>query len=402
MKIKNAEVIVCSPGRNFVTLKVYTDEGVHGLGDATLNGREKSVVTYLNDYCIPCLIGRDPSNIEDIWNYFYRGAYWRRGPVTMAAIGAIDTALWDIKGKVLNTPVYNLIGGRSRSKILAYCHSGGANMEETVDDVGRQVEKGFKAIRVQTGIPGIRSIYGISDDKKPYEPAKKGLPEETSWAPSKYMSFIPKLFAKIRDIYGDDIELLHDVHHRCTPIEAARLAKEMEPFRLFWLEDPVSGELQEGLRLIRDHSVTPLATGEVFNSIYDYTTLFTEQLIDYFRTPISHGGGITHLLKIAAFAAVYHIKSGFHGATDLSPVNMTAALHFDMAINNFGIQEYMPHQPLVSEVFKTGYYYEQGYLYLKDAAGLGVDIDEKAAKKYPYQRAYLPVNRKEDGTMFNW
>jgi mannonate dehydratase len=402
MKITNAEVIVCSPGRNFVTLKVYTDEGVYGLGDATLNGREKSVVSYLKDYCIPCLIGRDPSNIEDIWNYFYRGAYWRRGPVTMAAIGAIDTALWDIKGKVLNTPVYNLIGGRSRSKILAYCHSGGAGMEETVDDVGKQVEKGFKAIRVQTGIPGIRSIYGISNDKKPYEPAKRGMPEETSWSPSKYMSFIPKLFSKIRDIYGDDIELLHDVHHRCTPIEAARLAKELEPFRLFWLEDPVSGELQEGLRLIRDHSVTPLATGEVFNSVYDYTTLFTEQLIDYFRTPISHGGGITHLLKIAAFASAYHIKSGFHGATDLSPVNMAAALHFDMAINNFGIQEYMPHQPLVSEVFKTEYYYEQGYLYLKDVNGLGVDIDEKAAKKYPYQRAYLPVNRKEDGTMFNW
>jgi mannonate dehydratase len=402
MKITRGDVIVSSPGRNFVTLKLYTDEGLYGLGDATLNGREKAVVSYLKDYCIPCLTGKDPANIEDIWQYFYRGAYWRRGPVTMAAIGAIDTALWDIKGKVLDTPVYNLIGGKSREKVLVYSHASGADIEETVDETGKKIEQGFRAIRIQSGIPGIEGTYGVSDDKKPYEPADGSLPKETSWSASKYLNFIPKLFEKVRSVYGDDIELLHDVHHRCTPIEAARLAKELEPWHLFWIEDPVPGELQEGLRLIRKHSVTPVAMGEILNTIYDYTTLFTEQLIDFFRTPVSHGGGITHLLKIASFASVYHIKSGFHGATDLSPVTMSAALHFDLAINNFGIQEYMPHKPLVSEVFKTGYHFEKGYLHITDTPGLGVDIDEKAAKKYPYKKAYLPVNRKTDGTMFNW
>src|SRR5690606_32538266 len=200
----------------------------------------------------------------------------------------------------------------------------------------------------------------------------------------------------------DDVHLLHDVHHRCTPIEAARLAKELEPYHLFWLEDAVTGQLQEGLRLVRQHSTTPLAIGEVFNTAYDYTTLITEQLIDFVRMPLSHGGGITHLSKVAALAALYHVQTGFHGATDLSPVSLAASLHFDLAINNFGIQEYMPHAPSVSEVFTTGYRYESGFLHLDDAPGIGVDLDEERAKRYPYVPAALPVNRKGDGTLFYW
>jgi mannonate dehydratase len=402
MKIVNVRIIVCSPSRNFVTLKIYTDQGIYGLGDATLNGREKAVVSYLEEYCVPCLIGKDPFNIEDIWHYFYRGVYWRRGPVTMTAIAAIDMALWDIKGKALNTPVYNLIGGKSRNKVLVYSHANGKDIEECVDVVGGQMEGGVRAIRVQSGIPGIDKIYGVSKENKPYEPAERGLPSESLWETEKYLNHLPRLFRRLRDVHGDELHLLHDAHHRCTPIEAARLAKELEPYHLFWLEDAVSGELQEGLRLIRKHSVTPIAMGEVFNTIYDYTTLFTEQLIDYIRMPIVHGGGISHLLKVAAMASVYHIRTGFHGATDLSPVNLAAALHFDLAINNFGIQEYMPHQSIVNEVFQTNYFFQDGFLFLEDKPGLGVDLDEKAAEKFPYQRAYLPINRKSDGTMFNW
>jgi mannonate dehydratase len=402
MKITDAKVIVCSPGRNFVTLKIFTDTGVYGLGDATLNGMEKAVATYLNDYCIPALIGRDPRNTEDIWNYFYKGVYWKRGAVSMTAVSAIDIALWDIKGKVLNTPVYNLIGGKSREKILVYCHANGRDTEETLDKAGMEIDKGFRAVRVQSGIPGIEHTYGVPKDGKPYEPAKKGLAHEELWDTSRYLNFIPSLFEKVRSRYGEDIHLLHDVHHRCTPIEAARLAKELEPFHLFWLEDPVSGELQEGLRLLRKHSTTPVAIGEVFNSVYDYTSLITEQLIDYVRMPLVHGGGITHLLKVAAMASVYHIQTGFHGATDLSPVNLAASLHFNLAINNFGIQEYMPHQEIVNDVFKTNYHFKDGFLYIDDSPGTGVDIDEKMAIKYPYQKASLPVNRKSDGTMFYW
>src|SRR5690606_1893780 len=277
--------------------------------------REKAVVAYLEEHCIPALIGRDARNTEDLWHYFYRGAYWKRGPVTMAALSAIDLALWDIKAKALNTPLYNLLGGKSRDRVLVYAHANGKDPGETLEAVGKKRDEGFLAIRVQSGIPGMSAIYGVAQGDQPYEPAQRGLPKEERWDTAKYLSFVPKLFRSVRDTYGDDVHLLHDVHHRCTPIEAARLAKELEPYHLFWLEDAVTGELQEGLRLVRQHSTTPLAIGEVFNTAYDYTTLITEQLIDFVRMPLSHGGGITHLSKVAALAALYHVQTGFHGAT---------------------------------------------------------------------------------------
>jgi mannonate dehydratase len=402
MKITDAKVILTCPGRNFVTLKIFTDQGVYGLGDATLNGLEKPVVSFLEDYCIPALIGMDPRNIEDIWHYFYKGVYWKRGSVSMTALSAIDMALWDIKGKVLNTPLYNLLGGKSREKILVYAHANGKNLEDTLEKVAIEKEKGFLAIRVQSGVPGISHAYGVAGNSKFYEPAHKGLPHTEFWDTSKYLNYLPQLFESVRAAFGNDMHLLHDVHHRCTPIEAARLAKDLEPYHLFWLEDPVSGELQEGLRVIRKHSTTPIAIGEVFNSVYDYTTLITEQLIDYIRMPIVHGGGITHLKKVADFASIYHIATGFHGATDLSPINLAAAIQFNIAINNFGIQEYMPHQDIVNDVFSTNYSFKNGFLTLEDRPGIGVDLDEKKAAKYPYEMACLPVNRKTDGTMFYW
>ena len=402
MKITAARLIVCSPDRNFVTLKIETDEGIHGIGDATLNGRELAVAAYLEEHVIPCLIGRDPAQIEDIWQYLYRGAYWRRGPVTMSAIAAVDVALWDIKGKALNTPVYNLLGGKSRTGVLVYGHANGRDIEETSDEVGKYKEMGYRAIRVQSGIPGLPSTYGVAKDRMFYEPAEKGLPPENIWSTEKYLLHVPKLFESLRLKYGDDIHLLHDVHHRLTPIEAARLGKSLEPYHLFWLEDPVAAELQEGFRLIRQHTTTPLAVGEVFNSIWDANLLITEQLIDYIRMTVVHSGGLTHLKKIASLAEIYHVRTGSHGATDLSPVAMAAALHFDISINNFGIQEYMRHTSQTDEVFPHAYSFKDGFLYPGDAPGLGVDYDEKLGESFPYGRAYLPVNRKLDGTMFNW
>jgi mannonate dehydratase len=402
VKITDAKVLVTSPGRNFVTLKVYTDEGIYGLGDATLNGRELAVASYLKDHLVPCLIGRDPFQTEDIWQYFYKGAYWRRGPVTMAAIGAIDVAMWDIKGKALNTPVYNLLGGKSRNAVLVYGHANGRDLEETVDEVGKYIELGYKAIRAQSGIPGILSTYGVAKGKFYYEPAERGLPTESVWSTDKYLLFVPKLFETLRVKYGDDIPLLHDAHHRLTPIEAARLGKSLEPYHLFWLEDAVTAELQEGFRVVRQHTTTPLALGEVFNTIWDAQTVISEQLIDYIRMATVHSGGLTHLKKVASFAEIYHVMTACHGATDLSPVSLAAALHFDIAVNNFGIQEYMLHTKETDEVFPHSYSFNRGDLYPGDAPGLGVDYNEKLAEKFPYERAYLPVNRKMDGTMFNW
>jgi len=402
MKITAARLIITSPDRNFVTLKIETDEGIYGLGDATLNGRELAVAAYLNEHVIPCLIGRDPAQIEDIWQYLYRGAYWRRGPVTMTAIAAVDVALWDIKGKALNTPVYNLLGGASRQGCLVYSHANGADIAEAIDSVQHHQALGYLAIRAQAGVPGVASSYGVPKSGKPYEPAERGLPSESLWSTERYLNFAPKLFDALRKAVGEDLHLLHDVHHRLTPIEAARLGKALEPYHLFWLEDPVPAELQEGFKLIRQHTTTPIATGEVFNSIYDAQDLISNQLIDYLRMTIVHAGGITHLKKAADFAALYHVRTGFHGATDLSPVTMAAALHFGLAIHNFGIQEHMPHTSLTDEVFPHAYTFDAGYMHPGNAPGLGVDIDEALAAKHPYQRAYLPVARKLDGTLTDW
>jgi mannonate dehydratase len=402
MKIVDARVNVCCPGRNFVTLKLATEDGIYGLGDATLNGRELAVASYLTDHVLPLLIGRDARRIEDTWQYLYKGAYWRRGPVTMAAISAVDTALWDIKAKSLNVPLYQLLGGASRDSVLIYGHASGADIETTVEAFAHYIELGYKAIRAQSGIPGLNSTYGVGGGAMAYEPAEKNAPPENQWSTEQYLRFVPQLLTRLRKEFGPEIHMLHDAHHRLTPIEAARLGKDLEPFRLFWLEDPTPAELQESFRLIRRHTTTPLAVGEVFNTIYDCQQLIQEQLIDFIRTTVVHAGGITHLRKIANLAEIYQVRTGCHGATDMSPVSMGAALHFDLSVHNFGIQEFMQHTEDTNKVFPHAYSLKDGVMHPGNAPGIGVELDESLAAKYPYQRAYLPINRKLDGTMHSW
>jgi len=402
MRIANAKVIVTSPGRNFVTLKITTDDGLTGIGDATLNGREKAVVAYLEDHVVPTLVGRDAARIEDIWQYLYRGAYWRRGPVTMRAIAAVDVALWDIKAKAAGMPLYDLLGGKSRQGVLVYGHANGEDNEQTCDEVERYLGLGYKAVRAQSGVPGLEKPYGVSGDKMFYEPADAALPTETVWSTPKYLNHTPKLFDHLRERLGFGFELLHDVHHRLTPIEAARLGKALEPYRLFWLEDPTPAENQEAFRLIRQHTTTPLAVGEIFNTLWDAKDLIQHQLIDYIRATVVGAGGITHLRRIADFAAVWQVRTGCHGATDLSPVTMGAALHFDTWVPNFGIQEYMRHTEETDAVFPHAYRFADGLMLPGEAPGHGVEIDEALAAKYPYDPRQLPVARLEDGTMWNW
>ncbi|CAB3945984.1 D-mannonate dehydratase ManD [Achromobacter piechaudii] len=403
MKITNARVIVCSPGRNFVTLKIETDQGLTGIGDATLNGRELAVSAYLTEHVIPCLIGRDAHQIEDIWQYLYKGAYWRRGPVTMTAIAAVDTALWDLKAKAAGLPLYQLLGGKSRSGVMVYGHANGSDIEHTVDEVLRYADMGYRAIRAQSGVPGLDKVYGVGCGNLFYEPADADLPSEHDWSTEKYLRHTPQLFERVREKLGFEHHLLHDVHHRLTPIEAGRLGKSLEPYNLFWMEDATPAENQDAFRLIRQHTTTPLAVGEIFNSIWDCKDLVQNQLIDYIRTTVVHAGGITHLRRIADLASLYQVRTGCHGATDLSPVCMGAALHFDLWVPNFGIQEYMRHTEETDAVFPHAYTFDQGMLYPGDVPGHGVDIDEKLAAKYPYKRAYLPVNRlQQDGTLWNW
>jgi mannonate dehydratase len=403
MRIADARVVVCCPGRNFVTLRITTEEGLTGLGDATLNGRELAVASYLADHVCPTLLGRDASRIEDTWQYLYKGAYWRGGPVGMTAIAAVDTALWDIKAKAAGMPLYQLLGGRARDGVLVYGHANGADVAEVADWVARYVELGYRAVRVQFGIPGLDTTYGVATEKLYYEPATPGsAPVEHRWSTEHYLRFVPGAIAAIRDRFGWDLHLLHDVHHRLTPIEAADLGKRLEDVRLFWLEDPLPAELQEGLRLVRQHTTTPIALGEVLPTIWDFRTLIIEQLIDYVRTSVQRAGGISHLRKIASLAELHHVRTGCHGATDLSPICMAAALHLGIAVSNFGIQEYMPHTPETDEVFRRTYSFADGYMHPGEEPGLGVELDEAAAKRYPYERAYLPVNRLLDGTMHSW
>jgi len=401
MKIVSGRIVTCSPGRNFVTLVLETEDGVTGLGDATLNGRELAVASYLADHVIPAMVGRDARRIEDLWQFLYKGAYWRRGPVTMSAIAAVDSALWDIKGKALGVPVYQLLGGASREAVMVYGHASGVTVDDTVEAVARYAARGYRAVRAQCSVPGVEGTYGIGH-KDHYEPAQRGPIEETAWSSERYLASVPPLFERLRREFGSDLHLLHDAHHRLTPIEAARLGRSLEPHALFWLEDPTPAETQESFRLIRQHTTTPLAVGEVFNSIHDCRVLIQEQLIDYVRATVVHAGGLSHLRKIAALAEIYGVRTGSHGATDLSPVCLAAALHFDLSVHNFGIQEYMPHSYDTDRVFSHAYTFADGFMHPGDVPGLGVGLDETLAATFPYQRAYLPVARCLDGTMHDW
>jgi mannonate dehydratase len=412
MAIARIDVDVTSPGRNFVTAVVTTSDGIVGLGDGTLNGRELAVVSYLRDHVAPTLIGRDESQIESIWQYLYRSPYWRRGPVTMAAVAAIDMALWDIAAKKAGVPLYKLLGGASRTGLLSYAHASGTTVEKLNEAIHGYVEQGFRAVRIQSGVPGLDQIYGVHDSapggRYEYEPAGRTSagaamrPAEETWDTAAYLRHLPSVFAAVREEFGGDLRILHDGHHRMSPIEAARLAKDIEPYAPFWLEDCTPGEDQTALRLVRHHSTTPLAIGEVFNSVHDYQTLITERLIDYVRSSATHAGGITGLRQIMTFAGIYGIRSGFHGPTDVSPVGMAANLHLGLALHNFGIQEYMPHSETTLSVFATSYRFEDGLLHPGETPGLGVELDREAAARFEYQPAYLPVNRLRDGSVHDW
>ena len=406
LKITSAEVFIGGPGKNYVTLKIMTDQGIYGLGDATLNTRETLPAAYLTDYLIPMLIGMDPRKSEDIWQYFYRGAYFRRGPIAMAAIGAIDMALWDIKGKLAGLPVYDLLGGKSRDSALVYAHATGSDVEDLLDTIAHYEANGYKAVRVQCGIPSMPEGYGVSaenEDSKHYITDFSGLPKVEIWDSEKYLKFMPNVFEKIRERFGPDLKILHDVHHRLRPREAAAFAKEVEKYNLFWLEDPTPAEDQNALKLIRQHSTTPIAIGEVFNSLWDCKEMIEQELIDFIRVAVTYAGGITHVRRIVDLAGIHHVRTGFHGAPSHSPISMAAQAHINAWAPNFGIQEYLVlGTPECDALFPSDHSVKDGMFYVSDAPGLGVDFDEKEAKLYSYKRGSHPVVRLEDGTMWNY
>jgi len=405
VKITEIKVFVTCPGRNFVTVKITTDAGIYGVGDGTLNGREMAVATYLEEHIAPCLIGRDAHNIEDIWQYMYKGVYWRKGAVNMAAIAAIDMALWDIKGKAAGLPVYQLLGGKSRKGVTLYAHASGENIEDTLSKTEALIIQGFKAVRLQSAIPGLKVTYGVLGDKKNYFELQgnRPLPPEEEWSTQKYFNMVVELFKQARARFGNDIHLLHDVHSRLTPIESARLGKLLEPYNLMFLEDGSIAENQDSYKVIRQHTTTPLAIGETYNTIWDCKDLIQNQWIDYIRAAATHAGGITSMRRIADFASIYNVKTAPHGAPDLSPICFAAHMHLNIWTPNFGIQEFVGFGIDESQqIFKHDISVKDGYAYVSEKPGLGVDFDEEAASNYPYKRSYLPVSRLEDGTLWNW
>lgn len=396
MKITNVKVIVTAPGRNYVLVKVETDQsGLYGWGDATLNGRELAVATLLQDHLAPLLVGRDPGRIEDIWQYIFRGTYWRGGPVMMTALAGIDMALWDIKGKVAGLPVYSLLGGPTRTAALAYRHCDGRDIQEIADNIRAAQAEGFKVFRAQIDVPGNAAF----SDPTWLDQTTYTVPYEDA----PYLRAIPRMFEALRRELGDEPEIIHDVHERLTPIQASLLAAALEPYHPFFLEDPIRPEHKESMRLVRQNSRVPLAMGELFSHRWECLTLITEQLIDYVRVDIAHIGGITEARKIAAIAESYQVQMAFHGAPDTAPIAHAANVHVDMAIPNFGVQESSIFPQEIVEVFTGTPYFEKGCLKVADTPGLGTDVDERSAARFPYRpQEYLPTLRRADGSVQDW
>lgn len=373
--IRDVKTILTAPdGINLVVVKIETSEpGLYGLGCATFTQRYLTVASAINDYLRPFLIGKDPQRIEDIWHTAMVSSYWRNGPVLNNAISGVDMALWDIKGKLAGQPVYQLLGGKCREAVAVYRHADGKDLEEVEENVRRFMEQGIRHIRCQWG------GYGGKHDCVSPENALPGA----YYDPDAYARSVPRLFERMRETFGYEIELLHDVHERLSVIEAVRLAKQLEPYRLFFLEDPLAPEQLDGFRMIRAQSATPIAMGELFVHPREWVPLISGGLIDYIRVHISAIGGITPARKIAALAEAFGVRTAWHGPGDVSPVGHAANLHLDLSSPNFGIQEWYPFSERMREVFPGTPSLRGGYAYVREAPGLGVDIDETLAAKFP-------------------
>lgn len=397
MKITLVKTLLTCPQRNYIFVKIETDEGVYGWGEASLNWSEHEVMTRL-EQMTPLLIGQDPTRIQDLWHYLYARNYWLGGSISMAALSGIDMALWDILGKRAGLPVYQLLGGKSREGVVVYNHAIGDTIEETAEQVEEFVAQGYKVVRVQVGEYGgvgnhAESFAGERADGNAYV-------ERTEYFHAgAYMENVPKLFESLRARFGMELELFHDVHGKLTPIEACGLAKALEPYRLLFLEDPLRPEHRESFRLLRGHTTTPLGVGEIMSSKYDLLPLFQEQLIDYYRLPPVHGGGISEAMKIAALAEPYQIRSAFHGPDDIGPIAQAAAVHVSRAIHNFGVLEWANFNAPTHEVVSGICTLRAGLAYPQELPGLGINVNEELAERYPYTRVPTPLTRLIDGTI---
>lgn len=385
-------------GITLVVVRVETtDPGLYGLGCATFTQRARAVATVIDDYLAPLLIGRDPADITDIFTACHLSSYWRSGPVLNNALSGVDMALWDIKGKQAGMPVWQLLGGRARAAVPVYAHAAGRDLQQTADEVRRCLDAGYRYVRAQIAVPGA-ATYGA-----PATEPTSGQLVEAAWDPAAYLRLVPDLFAYLRGEIGDRAELLHDVHERLAPADALRLAKELEPYHLYFLEDPLAPEDLDWLRTLRTQTVTPIAIGELFTNPAEYVPLIRDRLCDFIRVHLSAIGGITPAWRLANTCELFGVRSAWHGPGDVSPIGHAANLALDLATPNFGIQEHHVFNDAAHEVFPGCFDISDGHLWPTDAPGLGVDFNEKAASAHPpappMSRDSWTHTRRPDGTL---
>lgn len=398
VKIRNVKAIATAPeGSNLVIVKVETTEpGLYGLGCATFTQRALAVVSAINDYLNDFCIGKDVDNIEDMWQSAYVSSYWRNGPVLNNALSGLDEALWDIKGKRANMPVYQLLGGKCRIAVDCYAHSGGSTPEAVAERVQQFMEQGFRHVRIQQGgYGGVGALEKTPD----FREAGFGREQDMYMDQQAYLKSVPVLFETVRNKCGEEVELLHDIHERVEPVDAINLIKRLEPYHPYFIEDPFSPENMNWFRQLRSQTTVPIAMGELFNNINEFRDYMAEQLFDFIRVHISQIGGITPALKIARLGEWFGIRTAWHGPGDVSPVGHAANAHIDLAVWNFGIQESHFWNEKAKAVFPGCQTYKNGYMYINEAPGLGVDINEKEAAKYPVGTRSNWTLRKGDGTI---
>jgi mannonate dehydratase len=401
-KIKDISVIECQPaGVRLTVVKITTDQpGLYGYGCATFTQRADLVKPAVEKYLKPFLMGKTTDRIEDIWQSCYDSSYWKNGPVLNNAISGIDQALWDIKGRQAGMPVYQLAGGKCREAVDCYTHADGAEFANTAEAAKRFMAQGFRHVRIQVGVPGMAGYGSARSDA-----TIKALHEKPMFEPAYYVRRALKLFEYCRKELGEEVELLHDMHERVSPNQAVQFCKDVERYKPFFIEDPLSPEDNAYFRQIRQQCATPIAMGELFNSPHEWQPLMSERLIDYIRVHVSQAGGFTPARKIAVLGENFGVKTAWHGPGDVSPIGHMANVTLDLVSYNFGIQEYSPFNPRTQEIFHGCPVMKDGYLWANEAPGWGIEIDEAAAAKAPFSEGRNGLNggwgevRRRDGTV---